>query len=148
MAQSRQACVNKQQDPARRNIRIVGFALSESPDEVYECHDHDGDQRYSQERMGESPMMSKAKSGTFDSSKNIQVGSLGGKRQRECSKRRLAIKSCAPQARASQKVSDRFQSKGSILHGTAAHLETVPLGLSRGGEAGHFRGDHLERAHV
>lgn len=111
MAQSRQACINKEQTPTRRNIRMVGFALSESPDEVYECHDHYGDQRYSQERMGESPMVSKAKSGTFDPSKNIQVGSLGGKRQRECSKRRLAIKSCAPHARASQKVSDRFQSK-------------------------------------
>ena len=104
---SRQACVNKQQAPTRRNIRMVGFALSESPDEVYECHDHYGDQRCSPGPSGSSPMVSEAKTRPL-TRPNIPGRSLGGKRQRECSKRGLAIKSCAPHGSAAvQKVSDQ-----------------------------------------
>lgn len=56
-------------------------------------------------------MMGEAKSRAAELAEDIQVGGLGGERQRESSQGSLAIQSGAPQAGSGQKVSERLQAK-------------------------------------
>jgi len=59
--------------------------------------------------MTESAMMRKAESPAAYAPQHVEIGSLSRKGQCERRERSLAIESGAPQARARQKMSDRFQ---------------------------------------
>jgi len=65
--------------------------------------------------MGEAAMVSETERGTAKTTKNVQIGSLGGERHCERGQRRLAVESDASEAGAGQEVGDRFQSVRGIL---------------------------------
>jgi hypothetical protein len=59
--------------------------------------------------MRKSAMMRESESPPVELPQDIQIGSLSRQRHRKGRKRCLSVESGAAQARASQKVSDRFQ---------------------------------------
>jgi hypothetical protein len=60
--------------------------------------------------VGESAMVGEAECrAASDARDHVQVGSLGGERQRERGQRGLAVKAGASQASAGQEVGDGFQ---------------------------------------
>ena len=59
--------------------------------------------------MSEPAMMLKSDCPSEETANHVKISRFGRQSQRERRKRRFAIEPSAPQARAGQKVSDRFQ---------------------------------------
>lgn len=70
--------------------------------------------------MRESSMMRETDRSSPEAAGDIEIGSFRGEGQRQCCKRRFAIESGPAQARARQKVSERFQAVSRILIHDAA----------------------------
>ena len=103
------AGIEKEHAPTRRQFRIVRLSAAQPPHQINKTNYNHGNNRNSQERMREPAMMLETKCPSPETANDIEVRRFGRQSQRERRKRRFAIEPSAPQARAGQKVSDRFQ---------------------------------------
>ena len=83
MAEAGEAGVEEEQSPTRREVRVFYLSSAQAPDKVYEEDDDRGIERHSKERVRESAMMREGEGWTFNTAENVQIGSLGSKRQRK-----------------------------------------------------------------
>lgn len=109
VAHSGEACVQKQQSPMRRKLRIVGSSPSKTPDKIDESHHHAGYDRNAYERVSEAAMMSEAERRAAKLSNHIQVRRFRSQRESSGGKCSLAVQSRAAQTGARKEMGDRFQ---------------------------------------
>jgi hypothetical protein len=104
-----EAGIEKEHAPTRRQFRIVRLSAAQPPHQVNKTNYSHRNNRNSQERVRESTMMLEADCPSQKTANHVKIRRFGRQSQRERRKRRFAIEPSAPQARAGQKVSDRFQ---------------------------------------
>ena len=78
-------------------------------DEIHQGDDDRSHQHDADEGMGEAAMMGKGEGATVEATENIEIGSFGGKSERERGQRGLTVESGASHAGTGQEVGDGFQ---------------------------------------
>jgi hypothetical protein len=115
VAEAGEAGVEKEQSPARREIRILHLAAPNSPQQIDEADHHDSVDWHAEERMRKATMMREPERRAAETAEDVQVWSFGGERERKRSQSSLAVEPGASQAGAGQEVGDGFQAVKRIL---------------------------------
>ena len=109
MAQAGSVGKEEQPSPARGQVWDISSSSTQQPDHVHDADHYCGRENKTQERMGETPMMRKAKDRPFETGEYVQIRGLSRESHGGSGEGGFAVKSSSRQTRAGKEMGDRFQ---------------------------------------